>query len=122
MIKDPFFRNRMIRDGIYKAIQFKMRQDPRIHLIGEGAHMKIRFDAPEILAEFRERIVTLPISEDSNSNLTVGMALAGLIPVCDFITSDFSLRTFDAIANTAAKQAVVGEPRTMVFRGEFLTA
>lgn len=112
----------MIRDGIYKAIQFKMRQDPRIHLIGEGAHMKIRFDAPEILAEFRERIVTLPIAEDSNSNLAVGMALAGLIPICDFITSDFSLRTFDAIANTAAKQSVVGEPRTMVFRGEFLTA
>jgi pyruvate dehydrogenase E1 component beta subunit len=122
MIKDPFFRNRLIRDGIYRAIHAKMRQDPRIHLIGEGAQMKIRFDAPEILAEFPDRIVTLPICEDSNSNVAVGMALAGLVPVCDFITSDFGLRTFDAICNTAAKQSAVGEPRTMVFRGEFLTA
>jgi len=122
LIRDPFFRNRLLRDGIYRAVHAKMRQDPRIHLIGEGAQMKIRFDAPEILAEFPDRIVTLPISEDSNSNVAVGMSLAGLVPVCDFITSDFGLRTFDAICNTAAKQSAVSEPRTMVFRGEFLTA
>jgi pyruvate dehydrogenase E1 component beta subunit len=49
------------------------------------------------------------------------MALAGLTPVVNVISSDFLFRTMDAICNTAAKLASVGEARTIVVQAEFMT-
>lgn len=83
--------------------------------------MKARFDAPKILEEFPERVITLPISENGNSDFAVGLSIAGLVPIVDVISSDFLFRTMDSICNTMAKQASVAEPRTIVVRAEFLT-
>jgi pyruvate/2-oxoglutarate/acetoin dehydrogenase E1 component len=63
----------------------------------------------------------MPISEDGNSNFAVGLSLAGIVPIVDVISSDFLYRTMDAICNTMAKAAVVGDARTMIVRAEFLT-
>lgn len=119
--KDPWFRNRLIRDGIYRAIHEAMKARPEIYIMGEGSHMKVHFDAPAIEKEFPERVITLPISEDANSNFAVGLTLAGLVPIVDVISSDFLYRTMDAVCNTMAKAGTVGNPRTMVVRAEFLT-
>lgn len=119
--KDPWFRNQLIRGGIYKAIYEAMEAGPEIHIMGEGSHMKIHFDARYIEEKFPHRVITLPISEDGNSNFAVGLSLAGIVPIVDVISSDFLYRTMDAIANTMAKAAAVGEARTMIVRAEFLT-
>lgn len=121
MKKDPWFRNRLIRDGIYKAIHEEMKVRPEIFLLGEGAHMKVHFDSPAIEKDFPERVITMPISEDANSNFAVGMSLTGVVPIVDVISSDFLYRTMDAICNTMAKAAVVGHARTMIVRAEFMT-
>lgn len=119
--KNPWHRNRLIRDGIYKATYEEMVKRPEIYILGEGSHMKIHFDAPDIEKEFSSRVITLPISEDANSNFAVGMSLAGIVPIVDVTSSDFLYRTMDAICNTMAKAAVVGRPRTMIVRAEFMT-
>lgn len=119
--KDPWFRNRLIRDGIYRAIHEAMRARPEIVILGEGSHMKVHFDAPNIEKEFPNRVITMPIEEDGSSNFAVGLSLAGMVPIVDVISSDFLYRTMDSICNTMAKAAVVGEPRTMIVRAEFLT-
>lgn len=121
MKKDPWHRNHLIRDGILAAIHAEMKANPNVYILGEGAHMKVHFDAPQIEKEFPDRVLTLPIAEDGNSNFAVGMALAGLVPIVDVISSDFLYRTMDAICNTMAKMETVGEPRTMIVRSEFLT-
>jgi len=99
-------RNRLIRDGIYRAIHEQMRTDPSIYVLGEGAHMKVHYDAPYIEKDFRDRIITLPISEDGNTNFAVGTSLVGVKPIVDVISSDFLFRTMDSICNTAAKLAL----------------
>lgn len=114
-------RNRLIRDGICRAILSRMKQDKSIVLMGEGAKIKQWYDCREIHDEFADRILTLPISEDSNTNFAVGCAIAGLTPICDVITADFLFRTMDSICNTAAKNATVDTPRTIVIRAEHLT-
>jgi len=119
---DPWFRNRLIRDAIYHAIYDRMRVDPSIYIMGEGSHMKIHFDSPQIEKEFPDRVITLPISEDANTNFAVGMALAGVKPIVDIITADFLYRTMDSICNTVAKTNFVSEPKTIVIRAEFMTA
>ena len=121
--RDPWFRNHLIRDAIGQALYEEMKRDPAIHLFGEGAHMKVHFDALRIEAELPDRVHTLPISEDSNTNFAVGASLVGLKPVVDVITADFLYRTMDSISNTAAKLNFVspGEtPKTIVIRSEFL--
>ena len=122
--KDPFYRNHKIRDGINQAIYQEMGRDPSIYLFGEGSWVKQHYDAPKILAEFPERIVTLPISEDANTNFAVGASLLGIKPVIDVILADFLYRTMDSICNTAAKLNFVAadgqEPRTIVIRSEFI--
>ena len=125
-VVDVWFRNGLIRSAVGRALHEAMVADPAIHLFGEGCAAKMHFDAPEIERDFPDRIHTLPISEDSNSNFAVGASLLGVKPVVDVITSDFLYRTFDSIANTAAKLNTVlakGEsPKTLLVRAEFLTA
>jgi len=120
--KDPWFRNRLIRDAMYQAVYNRMKVDDSIYIMGEGSHMKIHFDSPQIEKEFPDRFITLPISEDANTNFAVGMALAGVKPIVDVITADFLYRTMDSICNTVAKSNFVSEPKTIVIRAEFLTA
>lgn len=84
--------------------------------------MKVHFDAPNIEKDFPDRIITLPISEDANTNFAVGMALGGVTPIVDVITADFLYRTMDSICNTVAKTNFISEPKTIIIRAEFLTA
>lgn len=122
--RNPWFRNHLIRDSIGRAIYESIKEDPAIYLFGEGAHLKMHFDAPKIEQEFPHRVHTLPISEDANTNFAVGASLVGVKPVVDVITADFLYRTMDSIANTAAKINFVStkdEPsKTIVIRSEFL--
>jgi len=101
-----------------------MKADPSIYIFGEGAHMKVHFDAPYIEKEFPDRVVTLPISEDGNTNFGVGTSLAGVKPIIDVISSDFLFRTMDSICNTAVKlnfmSEQIGKPKTIVIKSEFL--
>ncbi len=119
---DPFQRNHLIRDAIGAALYEAMGMDRNIYLFGEGAQVKMHYDAPAIERDYGDRILTMPISEDGNTNFAVGTALVGVKPVIDVISADFLYRTMDAIANTAAKlDFVTRRHHTIVIRAEFLT-
>jgi pyruvate/2-oxoglutarate/acetoin dehydrogenase E1 component len=119
--RDPWHRNRLIRDAIYLAIEERMRADPSVMILGEGAHMKVHFDSQNIERDFSDRVLTLPITEDANTNFAVGLSLAGVKPIVDIITSDFMFRSMDSICNTVAKQNYCGTSRTIIIRAEFMT-
>ena len=122
--RDPWSRNHLIRDAIGQAIYDRMASDPSVHLFGEGAHVKVHYDAPQIERDFGDRVVTMPICEDGSVNFAVGASLLGVTPVVDVITADFLYRAMDSISNTAAKLNFVRPdqpPRTIVIRAEFLT-
>lgn len=106
-------RNHLIRDAIGLGIYDCMKVDPSIYLFGEGASMKIHFDCPAIEKEFPERVITLPISEDGNTDFAVGASLVGVKPVVDVITSDFLFRTMDGIC-LAPDTLVLGDNKQIV--------
>jgi pyruvate/2-oxoglutarate/acetoin dehydrogenase E1 component len=118
---NAWHRNHLIRDAIYRAIEERMRAEPTIMILGEGAMMKVHFDAPNIERDFKDRVLTLPITEDGNLNFCVGLAIAGCKPICNIITSDFALRAMDSICNTVTKTAYCDKPRTIVIQAEFMT-
>jgi len=119
--RNPWHRNRLIRDAIYRAIEERMRADSTIMILGEGSEMKVHYDAPNIERDFSDRVLTLPITEDTNTNFAVGLAIAGLKPIVNVITADFMFRSMDSICNTVAKTAYCDKPRTIVIQAEFMT-
>jgi pyruvate dehydrogenase E1 component beta subunit len=83
----------------------EMRRDPDVFVLGEDvAVFQGAFKVTEgLLEEFGEgRVVDTPISENSLVGLGIGAAMAGLRPVVELMTVNFSLLAFDQIVNHAA--------------------
>lgn len=122
MNRNPWARNHLIRDAIYRALLERMRSDTRIVLVGEGAHMKTWYDCRELHDQFKDRIITTPICEDASVNMSLGLAIAGCKPVVNIITADFMFRAMDSICNTVAKTAYCDKSRTIVIQAELMTS
>ena len=61
-----------------------------------------------------------PITEMGFAGMAVGAALAGLRPICEFMTFNFSLQAIDHIVNSAAKTKYMSGGTVncpIVFRG-----
>ena len=111
------------REALRRAMQEEMRRDPSVFLMGEevaeydGAY-KV---SQGMLEEFGEkRIIDTPIAENGFCGLGVGAAMAGLKPIIEIMTWNFSLVAYDQIINNAAKmyQMTAGSYTVpIVFRG-----
>jgi pyruvate dehydrogenase E1 component beta subunit len=95
-----------LREALRRAMNEEMRRDPRVFLMGEevaqydGAY-KV---SQGMLKEFGEkRIIDTPIAENGFSGLAIGAAMAGLRPIVELMTWNFSLVAYDQIINNAAK-------------------
>ena len=112
-----------IREALNEALREEMSRDENVFLMGEevghydGAYKVSR----GLLEEFgEERVVDTPIAENGFAGVGVGAAMAGLRPVIEFMTFNFSLIGIDQVINSAAKiRYMSGGQFTLpiVFRG-----
>lgn len=96
----------LYREAIRQALIEEMERDPSVFLMGEDiAAYEGTFRVTEgLLARFGpQRVVDTPIAEAGFTGMAVGAAMAGLHPVVEFMTINFSLPAFDLIINHAAK-------------------
>lgn len=111
------------REALREAMAEEMRRDPKVFLCGEEVgHYQGAYKVSQgLLEEFGEqRVVDTPIAEAGFAGLAVGAAMAGLRPIVEFMTWNFSLVAFDQIVNNAAKmyQMSAGQFTVpVVFRG-----
>lgn len=95
-----------IREGIYTAIEDEMNRDEKVFLMGEevaryhGAY-KVSQDLYKKFGE--DRVIDTPITEAGFAGIGAGAAMAGLRPVIEFMTFNFSMQGIDHLVNTAAK-------------------
>jgi pyruvate dehydrogenase E1 component beta subunit len=112
-----------LREALRRAMVEEMRRDPRVFLMGEEvAYYDGAYKVSQgMLAEFGEkRVIDTPIAENGFVGLGVGAAMAGLRPIVEVMTWNFSLVAFDQIVNGAAKivQVTGGEFKVpIVIRG-----
>ncbi|MBC8073252.1 MAG: pyruvate dehydrogenase complex E1 component subunit beta [Deltaproteobacteria bacterium] len=112
-----------IREALRAAIDEEMARDERVFVIGEEVgHYDGAYKVTEgLLAKYGERrVVDTPIAEAGFAGIGVGAAMAGLRPIVEFMTFNFSAVAFDQILNNAAKllQLTGGQfTLPMVFRG-----
>jgi len=94
------------REALNQALREEMQRDDSVMLMGEDIGV---FDGSfkvtqGLYKEFGERRVKdTPISEDTIVGAGVGAALAGLRPVVEIMTVNFSLLATDQVVNHAAK-------------------
>lgn len=113
-----------VREAIKLGIEEEMRRDDTVVMIGEevaryhGAY-KVSKDLSELFGE--QRVTDTPITEMGFTGIGVGAAMAGLRPIVEFMTFNFSMQAIDQIVNSAAKQLYMSGgdvPQVpIVFRG-----
>jgi len=117
-----------IRDALNLAIKEELARDEKVFIMGEevaeydGAYKVTR----GLLKEFGpKRVIDTPITELGFAGLGVGAAMAGLRPIVEFMTFNFSILATDQIINSAAKMLYMSGGQfniPIVFRGPGGTA
>ncbi len=90
-----------LRDGLREALQ----REPRAFLMGEdvGRYGGSYAVSKGLLAEFgEERVRDTPLSESAFVGAGIGAAIAGMRPIVEIMTVNFSLLALDQILNNAA--------------------
>lgn len=93
------------REAIREAIRDAMRRDDRVFLMGEdvGRYGGCFGVSLGLLEEFGpERIRDTPLSESAFVGAGIGAAVAGMRPIVEIMTVNFSLLALDQILNNAA--------------------
>jgi pyruvate/2-oxoglutarate/acetoin dehydrogenase E1 component len=93
------------REAVKQAIREALLEDPRVFLMGEdvGRYGGCFAVSKGLLEEFgEERIRDTPLSESAFVGAGIGAAMAGLRPIVEVMTVNFSLLALDQIVNTAA--------------------
>ena len=112
-----------MREALNQAMREEMQRDGNIFLMGEevAAYQGAYKVSKGLLEEFGDkRVIDSPITELGFAGLGVGAAMAGLRPVIEFMTFNFSILATDQIINSAAKMLYMSGGQfkiPIVFRG-----
>ena len=93
------------REAVREAIRDALTRDQRVFLMGEdvGRYGGCYAVTKGLLAEFGpERIRDTPLSESGFTGAGIGAAMAGMRPIVELMTVNFSLLALDQILNNAA--------------------
>ncbi len=94
------------REALRQALREEMHRDERVFLMGEdvAAYGGTYAVTKGLMEEFGEkRLRDTPIAESVIVGSAIGAAMAGLRPVAELMTVNFSLLALDQIVNHAAK-------------------
>lgn len=112
-----------VREALRDAMAEEMRREENVFLMGEEvAQYQGAYKVSQgLLDEFGEkRVIDTPITEYGFTGLGVGAAFAGLKPIVEFMTFNFSMQAIDHVINSAAKTRYMSGGQiacSIVFRG-----
>ncbi len=121
------------REALRAALDEEMERDDSVILLGEevGQYNGAYKVSQGLLEKYGpERVIDTPISEEGFTGIGIGAAMAGLRPVVEWMTFNFSLQAVDQVVSNAAKMRYMSGGQfavPIVFRGpngpaEFLGA
>jgi pyruvate dehydrogenase E1 component beta subunit len=112
-----------MREALNQGLREEMLRDENVFLMGEevAAYQGAYKVTKGLLEQFSpKRVIDTPITELGFAGLGVGAAMAGLRPIVEFMTFNFSILATDQIINSAAKMRYMSGGQfkiPIVFRG-----
>ena len=121
------------REALRAAMDEEMARDDSVILLGEevGQYNGAYKVSQGLLEKYGpSRVIDTPISEEGFTGIGIGAAMAGLRPIVEWMTYNFSLQAMDQVISNAAKMRYMSGGQfavPVVFRGpngpaEFLGA
>jgi pyruvate dehydrogenase E1 component beta subunit len=111
------------REALRAAMDEEMDRDDAVILLGEevGQYNGAYKVSQGLLEKYGpERVIDTPISEEGFTGIGIGAAMAGLRPIVEWMTLNFSLQAVDQIISNAAKMRYMSGGQfsvPIVFRG-----
>jgi pyruvate/2-oxoglutarate/acetoin dehydrogenase E1 component len=105
IIAQPAMVETTYREAVREAIRDAIKRDERVFLMGEdvGRYGGCYAVTKGLVAELGpDRIRDTPLSESGFTGAGIGAAMAGMRPIVELMTVNFSLLALDQILNTAA--------------------
>lgn len=111
------------REAVRQAMDEEMARDERVFILGEEV---AQYDGAYKVTQGlwkkygSKRVVDTPITEAGFTGVAIGAAMAGLRPIVEWMTFNFSLLALDQVVNNAAKVLYMsgGQVKVpIVFRG-----
>jgi pyruvate/2-oxoglutarate/acetoin dehydrogenase E1 component len=111
------------REALNQAMAEEMARDPNVFLMGEevGYYDGAYKVSQGLMERFGvDRVIDTPITELGFAGIGIGAAMAGLRPIIEMMTWNFSILAMDQIVNNAAKLRYMSGGQLeipIVFRG-----
>ena len=111
------------REALRSAMDQEMARDDAVILLGEevGQYNGAYKVSQGLLEKYGpERVIDTPISEEGFTGIGIGAAMAGLRPIVEWMTFNFSLQAMDQLVSNAAKMRYMSGGQfsvPVVFRG-----
>jgi pyruvate dehydrogenase E1 component subunit beta len=111
------------REALRAAIDEEMARDDNVLLLGEevGQYNGAYKVSQGLLEKYGpQRVIDTPISEEGFTGIGIGAAMAGLRPIVEWMTLNFSLQAMDQIFSNASKMRYMSGGQfsvPIVFRG-----
>jgi acetoin:2,6-dichlorophenolindophenol oxidoreductase subunit beta len=104
-------------DALREAVAQEMRRDPSVFVFGLDVddHKAIQGSTRGLVDEFGpDRVFGTPLSEDANTGVAIGAAMAGMRPIHVHIRMDFLMLCMNQLVNIAAKSSYMYEGQVKV--------
>ena len=111
------------REALRAAMDEEMERDDSVILLGEevGQYNGAYKVSQGLLEKYGpDRVMDTPISEEGFTGIGIGAAMAGLRPIVEWMTFNFSLQAMDQVISNAAKMRYMSGGQfsvPIVFRG-----
>jgi pyruvate dehydrogenase E1 component beta subunit len=111
------------REALRAAMDEEMERDDSVILLGEevGEYNGAYKISQGLLEKYGpDRVIDTPISEEGFTGIGIGAAMAGLRPIVEWMTFNFSLQAVDQVVSNAAKMRYMSGGQftvPVVFRG-----
>ena len=89
--------------ALAKALRDEMERDPTLFVVGEDVRESLRGVTKGLAADFDDRVLDMPISEQLFTSFATGAALAGQRAVVEYQIPALLYVSFEQIVNQAHK-------------------
>jgi pyruvate dehydrogenase E1 component beta subunit len=91
------------QQALAKALRDEMERDPKLFVVGEDVRESLRGVTKGLAADFDDRVLDMPISEQMFTSFATGAALAGHRAVVEYQIPALLYISFEQIVNQAHK-------------------
>ena len=90
-------------EAIREALYQELKNDPNVIMFGEDIRYNLYGYTEGLYKEFGNRVIDVPLMENTIIGLAIGASLNGLRPIVDLTVANFLYTAMDQIVNIASK-------------------